>query len=520
MATKSLTFELFGRDRTASSSLDAVGKKADSVGGRAGKAAAAIGVAMAAAVASIVAVSVKAAAEMEKVDKQTEAVIKSTGGVAGKTVAQIEELSKALSKVSGIDDEVIQAGENILLTFTKIQDVNFDAATQAALDMSVALGQDMNSAAIMLGKALNDPIAGISSLSRSGVQFTEQQKDVIRALVETGQTAEAQKIILAELETQFGGSAEAFGTTFEGALGRFESSLGDIQEKIGMAFIPVLQEIVSVVEAEVLPHMDEWAGWIRDEGVPALSGFIDWVVEFKDILGPAAIALGGLTAAQWGLNVAMSANPIGAVILAIEGIAAAVLYFTTVNKEAGRAIADFQMGILSTSIGISNSIINVMESMINGVLSALNALQAPMNALRVAMGQGPINIPLVNFSGVTARTSWTVAAMNAAADYWQYGAPAGATQSSSRANRPLGFAEGGIVGPVPGGVPAVIGEGRYAEAILPLSPQVLSELGGGGRNITVEIHGNGMRLEEIIDVRIKRDNERGEMIVTGGKVRH
>lgn len=42
------------------------------------------------------------------------------------------------------------------------------------------------------------------------------------------------------------------------------------------------------------------------------------------------------------------------------------------------------------------------------------------------------------------------------------------------------LAAGGIVKAQPGGIPAVIGEGRYDEAVLPLSPSVLSALGGGG----------------------------------------
>ena len=49
--------------------------------------------------------------------------------------------------------------------------------------MSTAFGQDLQSSAIQLGKALNDPVAGIGALQRIGVQFTEAQKNTIKALM-------------------------------------------------------------------------------------------------------------------------------------------------------------------------------------------------------------------------------------------------------------------------------------------------------------------------------------------------
>lgn len=84
---------------------------------------------------------------------------------------------------SGTDDELIQSGANLLLTFTNIRNEVgksnkiFDQATQAALDVSVAFGKDMTSSSILVGKALNDPTKGVSSLTRVGVSFTAAQKD-------------------------------------------------------------------------------------------------------------------------------------------------------------------------------------------------------------------------------------------------------------------------------------------------------------------------------------------------------
>ena len=120
---------------------------------------------------------------------QTNAVLKSTGGIANVTTKHVQNLASALMHKSGIDDEAIQSGENLLLTFRNIRNETgrgnkmFDAATKAALDLSIAFHKDLNASAILVGKALNDPIKGLTALQRIGVQFTEQQREQVKALI-------------------------------------------------------------------------------------------------------------------------------------------------------------------------------------------------------------------------------------------------------------------------------------------------------------------------------------------------
>jgi hypothetical protein len=115
----------------------------------------------------------------------------------------------------------------MLLTFTRISGDTFPKATEAVLNVAQAMGTDLKSAAIQVGKALNDPILGVSALARSGIQFTEAQREMIKQMVETNRLAEAQRIILAELETQFGGSAKAARDTFGGALQALQNDIGN-----------------------------------------------------------------------------------------------------------------------------------------------------------------------------------------------------------------------------------------------------------------------------------------------------
>lgn len=166
----------------------------------------------------------------EKASAQLEAALKSTGGAAGLSAEALKSYAGELQNATTFGDEAIISAQAMLLTFTKIGTETFPRATRAVLDVAQAMGTDLKSAAIQVGKALNDPLAGITALSRSGITFSESQKDVIKALVETGQTAQAQRVILKELETQFGGSAMEARNTLGGALASLKNAFGDLLE--------------------------------------------------------------------------------------------------------------------------------------------------------------------------------------------------------------------------------------------------------------------------------------------------
>lgn len=188
--------------------------------------------------------SVLAFQESQDAIAQTNNVLKSTKGIAGVTADEVERLSKELQNQTRFSDEAVRQGQNLLLTFTKIGKDVFPEATETILDMSTALGQDVKSSAIQLGKALQDPILGITALRRVGVNFNEQQKETVKRLVETGKHAEAQRFILKELRTEFGGSAKAAGETFGGQVDKLKNQLNDLQEQIGGLIIKYLQPMV------------------------------------------------------------------------------------------------------------------------------------------------------------------------------------------------------------------------------------------------------------------------------------
>ena len=177
--------------------------------------------------------SIDLANEQEAAEAKLEAVVKATGGAAGLSAAAMKQYASDLQDVTTFGDEVTISAMAILASFKQIKGDEFKRATAAAQDMATVMGTDLNSAVLQIGKALNDPIKGISALSRAGVQFTNAQKEQIKTLQESGNLLGAQKIILAELEGQFGGAAAAARNTFGGMSKVVKGARDDFKEAIG-----------------------------------------------------------------------------------------------------------------------------------------------------------------------------------------------------------------------------------------------------------------------------------------------
>lgn len=319
--------------------------------------------ALGAGLAASVKVGVDELLEAQRVSAQTSAVLKSTGGAANVTANQITSLASSLSNMSGVDDEAIQAGQNLLLTFTNVRNEAgknndiFNQATAAALDMSVALDSDLKTANIQLGKALNDPIKGVGALQRVGVSFTADQKKQIETLVKSGKTMEAQKIILAELNKEFGGSAKKAGKTAQGSINRLKNSYAEMSATIISAVMPSLAGMANKLNAlvnrvkawaatrggqETLAKMRAALGQAATavgELASGLGRLIGWMIRNRDIIIPLAtymgvlvagmkayrIAVAGAAAAQSLFNVIMTMNPIGLIVVGVAALGAALI---------------------------------------------------------------------------------------------------------------------------------------------------------------------------------------------------
>jgi hypothetical protein len=370
--------------------LDKAGGKASTGMTKVQKAAGAAGLALGAGLAVAAKAGFQEMVEGQKVSAQTAAVLKSTGGAAKVTSSEISKLATALSRKSGIDDEVIQSGQNMLLTFTNIRnevgkgnDI-FNQATSTITDMSVALGQDMKSSAIQLGKALNDPIKGVTALQRVGVTFTEGQKKTIEGLVESGEKMKAQKLILAELNKEFGGSAKAAGDTLPGQLNKLRNSFEDVAGGLVAGLLPVMQTLANRLArvgrflqdhpgfakalATALAALAVVLGTVSVATKVAAAAQVLWTTATKASTAATkawTVVTKAATIAMAALNVVLRLNPIMLVVTALIALGAALV--TAYKKsETFRKIVD---GAFSKVKSAGTTAFNAIKSAIDPVLN-------------------------------------------------------------------------------------------------------------------------------------------------------
>mgnify|MGYP003111902781 CR=1 FL=1 len=259
------------------------------------------------------AASIAAFDKQQKAIAQVEAGIKSTGGAAGLTSKQLQRMASELQGKTLFGDEVIlKDATSQLLTFTNIAGEQFARTQVAALNLATRLDGDLKSSSIQLGKALNDPIANLSALSRSGIQFSEEQKKVIKELASTNRLAEAQTLILDELDKQYGGAAEAAAQAGAGGLKQLQNQFGDLMEQIGGMLIPIVIDLGNQIKSFL-------------EGFAKLSPEVKKMIVTFGILagalGPLLVVFGSIV----GIVTTLSIKFI-AIAAAIAALALGVLY--------------------------------------------------------------------------------------------------------------------------------------------------------------------------------------------------
>lgn len=384
---------------------------------------------------------VAAATESGVATKRLENIFKSMGDTTGKAAKAAEDYASSLSKKIGVDDDEIIKGQALLATFGAVSNATarqagiFDRATKAGADLAAAGFGTLDSNAVQLGKALQDPIKGLTALGRSGVTFTAQEKERIKTLVESNKVTEAQKLVLQAVEKQVGGTAEATATAGQKAAVAF----GEFQETLGGLLVPVINTLT-----------------------PLLTGLVEIITPLTPILVPLGIAIGGVVlavkawaAAQKALALVMEMNPwilaITAVIVAIvllvkhwNTVKAVVVAVLDTIRRAFSVVVNFirdhwqtLVAILAGPLGVAvlaivkhwnrikdavGTVVGAIKTAWNGVLSFLastkdkfgaiaqgiaNVLKAPINAFigawnRLGIPAFHIKVPLapdINFGG-------------------------------------------------------------------------------------------------------------------------
>jgi hypothetical protein len=339
-----------------------------------------------------VVLGVRSLAELERVTNLTKGVIESTGGAAGVTAEEVRQMAQDLEALTTADDKAIQSGQNMLLTFTNIGRDSFPQASKAMADMAIAMADgdvgsaNFSDAAKQLGKALNDPLKGMTALQRMGVSFTEDQRDQIETLVKSGDTLGAQKIILAELDREFGKAGEAAGQGFGGDLRRLQDAGEDVTQALARGFLPVLSRAArwlneKLADPATMALIDDIGGALADAAGEALdfAESIDW-----DAVIDAGRAIGETAGAV-----------VGAFMALPDWVKQAVITGWGLNKLTGGAlggiVSELSKGLIKGVLGMNAGVVNlraatVIGSSLPGAAGAAGAGAAGAGAAGVGGG--------------------------------------------------------------------------------------------------------------------------------------
>jgi len=377
------------------------------------------------------------------VSAQTAAALKSTGNAAGVTKSHIEGMASSLQAQTGAQDDAVQSAENLLLTFTSITnkgpDKTFDRATRATLDLSTAFHKDLNGSAIMVGKALNDPVKGITALGRAGVQFTADQKETIKTLVETGRKAEAQKLILGELEHQVKGSAAAFGQTTPGQIQRAQRAYEDLTQGLVGAVAPAFAKLLPVVTKAITglapmlqklastvadlatqlvnsPEFQQFATTLRDIAVRGVQVLSDGLRVLAPIVLGVVAPIAALTSGLLNSSVAMTALLAGFAAFAAIRVADKVTEITTALRT---------MAVTATATGPVAQLGRSLSLLTTG-FSGVSAKAVGLAPGLTAAGAGISRVATAGRMAGSAMTSMGGAAMAAVGGPWVVGIAAAA----------------------------------------------------------------------------------------------
>lgn len=358
-----------------------------------------------AAVGTVFSKSVAEAQKFETTMFRIQAVIKATGGAAGRTAQELRSFAENLALNTLESTEGVLEAQQRLLTFRKVSGDVFDRTIAVAADLSAVLGQSMSGAAIQLGRALEDPVIGLSALTRTGTVFTDSQKEMVKQLVESGKLLEAQSFILDELEAQYGGAAVAAAQGYAGALDtlgqRIQEFFLSVDENLGLtkALSAVYLTAADAIKF-VTDNMARLVAYIGTAAAAsaAYAAFMarGWVAAFV----AARVATFSLAAALTTLRAALIRTGIGALVVALGE---AVYQFTRLTSAVG-SIGE-AMGLLGDVAvevwgrikdGASAMVMSIKATFLEmegSFLGAISRMAMKASDFFMSMSEGVANIP-------------------------------------------------------------------------------------------------------------------------------
>lgn len=318
-------------------------------------------------------------AVQETAEKRLEAVMRQRMGASAEEVQSIYDLASAQQELGVIGDEVQLAGAGQMAAFLSEREsiekllpaMNDLLAQQKGLEATSADAAAMGTA---LGKAMSGQTG---ALRRMGITFTEAQERVMKY----GTESERAAVLASVVQSRVGGMNAALADTDSGRQQQLANALGDVKERIGalaqgaLPFVTIAAQagsalasvvtlckgigmLTAAVTSNIAAFFKSAKAWgVAHGGIRGLTAAVwgniaaftksawAWGAARVKLLAHKAASIGvavatkAMTAAQWLLNTALSANPVGIVVMALAALGTA-LYQAYQRCEGFRKICD------------------------------------------------------------------------------------------------------------------------------------------------------------------------------------
>lgn len=296
-------------------------------------------------------------------------------GVVGDEVAlSFAQQMATYSQVPGTVDALMPAFENLL-----VQQKGLNGTQEDAVGL-----------ANMFGKAM---MGQTGALKRAGITFTDAQAEVLKY-----GTEEEKAAMLAEVITEnVGNMNEEFAKTDAGKIQQAKNALGDMGEEIGAILLPAVADLVSWLQDNLLPKIQQLIDFMKDH--PQIAKFALAFTMIIAVLGPVLMIIGSLISAIGSIITVVSSlgpvftaltGPIGIVIAAIAAaIAIGVLLYKNWDKIkawATKAWTAIKTTITKTVDSIKTSVVgkfNAVKALVIGIWNGIKSrVTAVVNALK------------------------------------------------------------------------------------------------------------------------------------------